>query len=47
MLGTASLLLSVGSGVGVAPVLSDASDSAGVRSCPGQPHLIPSLVAEL
>ena len=48
MLGpTVSLLLSARSRVGVAPVLSEATDRAGVRSYPGQQHFIPSLVAEL
>ena len=48
MLGpTVSLLLSARSRVGVAPVLLEATDRAGVRSYPGQQHFIPSLVAEL
>ena len=48
MLGPAvSLLLSASSWVGVETVLSEATDGAGVRSCPGQHHFIPSLVAKL
>ena len=48
MLGTAvSLLLSARSRVGVEPVLSEATDRAGVRLCSGHQHFIPPLVAEL
>ena len=42
-----SLLLSARSQVGVATVFSEATNGAGVRSCPGQQHFIPSLLAEL